>query len=249
MPSIPRRAWAFAGVAATLAVLFSALGAWQVSRLGERRALNALRRAALDQEPLSIHNAADVTDSDWRRISLGGSFDFDHDIVLRGRTDLGAPGAHVITPLLLDQGPAVLVLRGWLPASDGVNAPLSRGRNAESEGTRVVVQGIVQPGVQRLTMPPRTLTIDGEDHLVLGALDLDDAADGLPYPIAGFFVHAIDLPLSADGLPRPVSPPALDGGPHLMYAIQWFSFALISLVGAFLYLRTRRRSEWPIEDS
>lgn len=247
MPSIPRRAWSFAALAVTLAALFSALGVWQVTRHGERRALNALRQAALDREPLKVNDAADATDADWRWISLEGTFDYDHEIVLRSRADLGAPGAHLVTPLLLDQGPAVLVLRGWLPAPDGVNVPLTRARAADR--SRVVVHGLVQPGVRRRTLPPRTATIDGEDHLVLGALDLDDAAAGLPYPIAGFFVHADEVPLTPEGLPRPVPVPALDGGPHVMYAIQWFSFALISLIGALLYLRTRRKSGWPIEGS
>ena len=39
------------------------------------------------------------------------------------------------------------------------------------------------------------------------------------------------------GLPRRWPPPALDDGPHLSYAIQWFSFAVIILVGTVALLR------------
>jgi surfeit locus 1 family protein len=39
------------------------------------------------------------------------------------------------------------------------------------------------------------------------------------------------------GLPRRWPPPSLDDGPHLSYAIQWFSFALIILVGTGALLR------------
>ncbi len=49
---------------------------------------------------------------------------------------------------------------------------------------------------------------------------------------------------SPGGLPIPVPPPALDEGPHLGYAIQWFSFAAIAVFG-FLFVaiaRSRERS-------
>jgi surfeit locus 1 family protein len=39
------------------------------------------------------------------------------------------------------------------------------------------------------------------------------------------------------GLPRRWPPPALDDGPHLSYAIQWFSFAVIIVVGTGALLR------------
>jgi surfeit locus 1 family protein len=44
-------------------------------------------------------------------------------------------------------------------------------------------------------------------------------------------------PDPARGLPRRWPPPALDDGPHLSYAVQWFSFALIIVVGTGALLR------------
>jgi cytochrome oxidase assembly protein ShyY1 len=35
--------------------------------------------------------------------------------------------------------------------------------------------------------------------------------------------------------------PALDEGPHRSYALQWFSFAVIALVGAALMVARERR--------
>jgi cytochrome oxidase assembly protein ShyY1 len=35
--------------------------------------------------------------------------------------------------------------------------------------------------------------------------------------------------------------PELDEGPHLSYTVQWFSFALIILVGTFILLRKQAR--------
>lgn len=44
----------------------------------------------------------------------------------------------------------------------------------------------------------------------------------------------------ARGLPRRWPSPALDNGPHLSYAVQWFSFAIIALVGTAVLIRKGR---------
>ena len=44
----------------------------------------------------------------------------------------------------------------------------------------------------------------------------------------------------ARGLPRRWPMPAFDNGPHLSYAIQWFSFAIIALVGTAVLIRKNR---------
>jgi surfeit locus 1 family protein len=249
MTSISKRSWMFAVIAVGLAAVFVGLGFWQVSRLQQRRAINESRQERLDLPRVTITDAGDIDDPAWRRVLVAGEFDFANEIVLRSRSDHGAPGVHMVTPLIMESGSAILVLRGWLPAADGLHAPISGARPRPDVEGRFTIEGIARDGVVRRTIPPRTVEIDGEQHLVLGALDLDDAGAGLPYPIAPYYVHATDAPARSDRLPILISPPALDDGPHLMYAIQWFSFALISLAGAVVYLRTRRRPAWHTEDS
>ena len=60
----------------------------------------------------------------------------------------------------------------------------------------------------------------------------------------------------AEGPLYPVPPPPLSKGPHLSYAVQWFIFSVIALVGYPVILRRqaygRDRSaddDWPAEDS
>jgi surfeit locus 1 family protein len=70
---------------------------------------------------------------------------------------------------------------------------------------------------------------------------LDRAAlrNRLPYPIHSFYIQ--QLPDSAlPRFPRRLDPPALDDGPHLYYAIQWFAFAAIAVVFAIVMLRQPR---------
>lgn len=60
--------------------------------------------------------------------------------------------------------------------------------------------------------------------------------------VAGFLPFVIQLEGRdpPTGLPRRWPPPAFDDGPHLSYAIQWFSFALIALVGTAAMIRKGR---------
>jgi cytochrome oxidase assembly protein ShyY1 len=61
----------------------------------------------------------------------------------------------------------------------------------------------------------------------------------LPYPVAPIYVVLQDT--GSASTPARLPPPQLGNGPHLGYAVQWFSFALIGLVGtAVVLLRTRQ---------
>ncbi len=56
------------------------------------------------------------------------------------------------------------------------------------------------------------------------------------YPAAPFILQQTGT-AAIQGLPRRWPPPSLDDGPHLSYAIQWFSFAVIIVVGTVALLR------------
>ena len=57
-------------------------------------------------------------------------------------------------------------------------------------------------------------------------------AKALPYPFAPMYVVMTgDSTVAPDRVARLTVPP-LDEGPHMSYAIQWFGFALVALVGA-----------------
>jgi surfeit locus 1 family protein len=57
-------------------------------------------------------------------------------------------------------------------------------------------------------------------------------------------LYVQQLPRSRADSTRPparIGPPPLDNGPHLSYAIQWFSFAVIGVVGlGILVFRNQR---------
>jgi surfeit locus 1 family protein len=214
------------------ALFFSRLGVWQLQRLSERRARNSALAAKLDTPAVPLTQLpSDSAGAHWRRALVRGSYDFDHQIVLSGRTHDGSPGVQILTPLHPDGGgPAVLVNRGWVYSPDAASVDLGKW----DEPPHATVAGYVEDfvrggrGVSRLPSHPNTWT----------RLEASELSTAFPFPIASYYLVALDTLVEyrrANGIPSatPVrlDLPTMDDGPHLSYAIQWFTFAVVALVG------------------
>lgn len=186
------------------------LGRWQLNRLGQRRARNATLAARLALPPLAVGRNVSADSARQRRVVARGVYDFAAERTWPGRSFQGTPGVALVTPLRLSDGSAVLVDRGWAPSPDAFHVDHTLYREPDT----ATVTGIA-------LVPPR------------GRGDV---------AVTGFLPFVIQLE-SADparGLPRRWPPPTFDNGPHLSYAIQWFSFALIALVGTAVLIRKGR---------
>lgn len=235
---MPRRTIAFIVFAAVLAAGCIRLGIWQLSRHGERRAQNAVVEARLATPPASFAEATrDTTTARYRQVQVRGRYDYAHEFVLTSRTRRGAPGVQLLTPVIVAEGaPAILVNRGWVYAPDGMTVDLPRWREADSavvEGYVDVFLGDAAP----VTSPsaPRQLR----------RLTRDTVAARLPYPLAPYVVVQRAGAGQTGEVQHPfrLDLPALDDGAHRSYAVQWFSFALIAVVGTgFVVARARRPS-------
>jgi surfeit locus 1 family protein len=207
------------------AALFIRLGVWQLSRRAERLAQNAVLEARLALPSLDLTGGAPAMSAEpdslrFRRVRARGRFDFSHELVEAGRSFQGAPGVHVLTPLLLSDGVGVLVDRGWVYSADGRTVELGALREPDS----AEVEGVLGLPVGRWSVRPDTLR---PGYILVPA-------------VLRRTVAAPDAPAAL----RPVPLPVLDAGPHLSYALQWFSFAAIALVGGTLLTRRdlRRRA-------
>jgi cytochrome oxidase assembly protein ShyY1 len=252
---VKRSSIALGLLAVVLAVLFARLGLWQLDRRAERVETNILRgsRGALPEVRLATSlpgsEAGPIPSADsvaWRRVRLRGRFDIEREIILRARSRDGAPGVELLTPLLVGSDPpldqAILVLRGWLPAPDGIRPPLSLWAVVAAEHTPeaiVEVEGIAVPGTDGVASRPIRVEIEGKERLVLSAVNLEVVREHLPYQVAGFYVRAAASGATGSRL-SPPREPELGEGPHLAYALQWFSFAIIALVGTGIFLRKER---------
>jgi surfeit locus 1 family protein len=227
-----RRRVAIVTIALAVAATCVGLGLWQLRRLDDRRAANASIVTARSAPAVRIRSAADVSASvPYRRVVARGTYDLEGEVIIYGRALDGQPGHHVVTPLALEDGSAVLVIRGWVPFRMDT-APVAEAAPVVRD---VVVEGFLVGAESRDDGPP-------DAHGVVRSLDPEAIARSLPFDVAPLALQLEAQRPPQPGPPTPVPPPELSEGPHLSYAIQWFSFATIALVGGAVLLRRDRRA-------
>jgi surfeit locus 1 family protein len=223
-----------------LVVVFVSLGLWQLRRLEERRLTNAVSQARFEEEAVDIAGLLDASGEDvdsleHRRATATGTFQPEHEVLIRSQVEQGVAGFHVITPLVGEWG-AILVNRGWVPLGlDEV--PVDEALPPEGE---VTIEGWVRPTQIRGALGP--LDPPQGRLIAMNRVDIERIEQQVPWDLAP--VYLVLLGEQVDGQPILVPAPVLDDeGPHLAYAIQWFSFALVGIVGyAMLIRRSSRRS-------
>ncbi|MCU1353485.1 MAG: hypothetical protein JWM05_2694 [Acidimicrobiales bacterium] len=236
-----------------LVVAMINLGFWQLRRLQEKKDRNRRYRERTAQPvvPLSAlvttrSPAADVEADQFRRVTLRGTYRPDQEVLVRSRSQNGAPGSWVLTPLVLPDGTGVIVNRGWINNSGQLDAVPATVR--APTGT-VTVIGLVQPTETRGRFGP----IDPPTGRLtnLARADVARIQRQVPERLVPAWVQLqTQAPQTARAVnrPRPLDPPALDEGPHLSYAVQWFIFTTVAVVGYPLILR-RRAGEIEIEEA
>jgi len=211
------------------------LGFWQLDRLHGRKEANAAIAAAeaIPPRPLPdlLAGTGDPTSLRFRPAVATGTYDPAHEVLLYGRASReGQSGDQVLTPLRLADGTAIVVDRGWIPIDQDV--PVT-GEAAAPTGT-VTVAGELFPADAISSGPPATDRITTVDLGRIGAT--------LPYPILPvYLLLERQDPPQPGALPELPPLPPLTNGPHLSYAVQWFSFAAIALIGYVILLRRDRR--------
>jgi surfeit locus 1 family protein len=99
-----------------LIVIMIGLSIWQVQRLHWKEALIAERTERTTSAPIPLPAAgADLTDLEFRRVALTGSYDHAHEFYLAARSQKGNVGYWIVTPFKTDQNQILLVNRGWVP--------------------------------------------------------------------------------------------------------------------------------------
>ncbi len=223
------------------AALCVRLGIWQLDRLAQRRVFNAHVFAMQAMPPLNLPASVDLTAMEYRAVTASGTYDFENQVALRNQFNGDQYGYHLLTPLKLPDGEAILVDRGWIP-SDGNSTPADW-RKYDQTGP-VTVQGQIrseqtQPSfgsVADPTLAPGQTRLDFWIYVNLDRIKLQ-----MPYSILPVYIQLDPDP----GRTQPPIPfqPVLDltEGPHQGYAIQWFSFATLLVAGYPFYLNYQEK--------
>ena len=213
-------------IALTAVVLFVRLGFWQLDRLDEKRARNDVIAARTDGPPVDVVDV-DPGVAEYQHVTAAGTFDGAGEVVVRYQSLQGSVGRHVVTPLVLSDGRAVLVNRGWIP--DHLDVPPPPAGEVAVEGTLL----------ESRTSGPRNP--DDGVLTVLNRLDVARVQQQSDRELVPLWLSQT-APSPDDDFPIRLPPPARDEGPHLSYAGQWFLFAGVVGVGYPLLLRRRRHT-------
>ncbi|MDG4549263.1 MAG: SURF1 family protein [Candidatus Contendobacter sp.] len=232
-----------ASTIATLLVLplLLTLGFWQLDRARQKAELQAAFADQSRQPPASL---AEVNPDDpanrYRRVVAVGRYDREHQLLLDNQVRDGQAGYHVLTPLRLTPGSAILVNRGWLPLG---------GSRQELPDVAVTAEPITVVGwLAQPTSPGLRLgDAGGSDSRwprVIPYVDYDRLAALLGYPLWPTVI--LLEPEASAGYRRDWQPQFGGYGPerHQGYAVQWFALAA-ALVILYLAANARRlpRSE------
>lgn len=214
------------------------LGIWQLDRLEGRRAFNSVVQTnrSLPALDLNHEQVDDLRMMEWRHVKVMGAYDFENQVALRNRDYLAQVGYHLITPLRLTDGRAVLVDRGWIPA-DG-NSSSADWRKYDEPG-EVTLTGQIRLGQAKPAFGGVADAVpeNGEKLEVWNNLDVEKMSAQSHYPILPVFIQPDPEP--GDAQPPIPSQPELDltEGPHFGYALQWFTFATILFAGYPFFIR------------
>lgn len=142
----------------------------------------------------------------------------------------------MVTPLELPDGRLVAVVRGWVPRL--VIAGVDDRPTGPPEGD-VAIEGLAFESVDG----GRVATVGEGELAQMSRMDLERYEEVTGLRVADRWIRLVSQsPAQAGELPIPVPPPALDEGPHLSYAFQWFAFSIGTVVVYSLILRRTLRS-------
>ncbi len=172
-----------------------------------------------------------------RRVEVSGHYDAAKQVVLLFRSLDSEPGSDVLTPLVTADGTAVIANRGWVPSSDPGQQPLPAAAAPPSGPVQVV--GLVVPGESVGAEPSR---VPGAPLTEVTRIDLGLLQRNEPYRLYPVVLQLLKQdPAQATGSPQPLPPAPLDSGPYFSYAIQWWLFTAVGLVGWPLLIRRSAR--------
>ena len=237
---------AAAALTVVAAVIMVLLGNWQLHRYQERSAINA-RIDAADSTPAvplasvlarptaqGKPGASPGEDAAWTKITVTGRYDPAHEIQARGRTVEGAVGYEIVTPLLLADGTAVLIDRGWVPSKDGdaISAPAA----PPAPTGEVTVVGQVHLSESR---PAPLAQRDG--RIDTRRIAVPKLAAALPFPVYGAYVLVSEPEPGFVRVPIDHEDAWQNGG----YAVQWWLFAVMALLAYGWQARKEARGDKP----
>lgn len=213
-----------------LALVFVNLGEWQLARLDETKQQNQAVASNRD-DPVVNHSevmGAPITDVEqWQRVRLNGSYS---GVQYRAKyRNHDGPGIEVLAIFETTSGDTVLVDRGFIPKQQGM---------PDTEILPDVPTGDVEViGFLRRDERANNKAITPNEFQIR-MIDSSAIGTSLGTDLLPGYVSLIEsVPGNGDEL-RPIAPPPDSEGNHFSYALQWFAFGAIALIGIVVLIRS-----------
>lgn len=219
----------------TMLILFSIacalLGNWQFVRRAEAQAEITRIDTNYSAEPVPIQTVLGQSDSfvedemKWLPVSLQGEY-FGEPYLARNRPGQGGVGANIVQSMRLSDGTVVFIDRGWVRATAENFTPATL--PDAPQGTTTVIARLFEsePQIEGRSSAGNTVASINVPELASLTGTTDDAI------LSAYGQLISESPSSTTGILAPK--PVRDEGPHLSYALQWYVFILIAVIG-FVY--------------
>jgi cytochrome oxidase assembly protein ShyY1 len=226
---------------------FTVLAPWQLGKNTKTSRENNQISHSVTAEPVPVTTLLPQQDSaapneQWRRVTATGKYLPDAQVLARLRSVEAEPAFEVLVPFVVEDGPTVLVDRGYVRPEGGSKVPAIA---APPTGSVTITARLRDPeAVMRGKEPFRQ---DGAQQVYSINTEQISAVTGVP--LAGSYLQLVeDQPGGLDviGLPN------LDAGPFLSYGIQWIAFGIIAPIGVGYFIRAevlQRRREKAAKDA
>lgn len=211
-------------------------GFWQLERLAWKNDLLDRIQERISAAPVALDKlSGDPAQDEYRRVILRGKFVHERELFMAARSLNGNVGLHVITKLVLDDGAAVVVNRGWVPDQRKDPARRAEGQSAGAVELVAVVRAGQKPG---WFTPDNDVARNIWFYFDLPAMR---AALGIGAGPAqgGDYWYAVAAPATPGGFPVVAQTRVNIPNDHLQYAVTWFVFAL-SLAAIYVLFGRRR---------
>jgi cytochrome oxidase assembly protein ShyY1 len=225
------RRWVLFGLTVVLlAYVAVLLGQWQFHRLQERKHSNGVVARNLAAPPVPLQDVlspdrAPSADTEWQRVTATGTWDDKHTLVLKYQTRDEGAGVDVITPLVTENGSAILVDRGWMTSE---NSGAARPKLPKASSGLVTVTGYVRRDATGGSTRVSDLATRAVSSRTIGHV--------LDYPLyRGFLDLEAESPQPAHRLAAVELPDDHSNGPHFFYGLQWWFFGVLAVFGFFYF--------------
>lgn len=215
--------------------IFITMGCWQLSRYEENKQLAQQLSSLSNQQAKPLAHFFKVKPHPWQKVTLSGRFIVNENVLLAHQVYKGVPGYHLLA-LFLPVGSKqfLLVDRGFVSKKTWLEKHKSLNFGVE-EHFLPLTGVIYYPSHKGFVLGKVVMQDKGQ--LVAQKIAIKNIAKHLEKPLFPFVV--LLLPKTVGHLGGALPGHGVNPLKNLNYAIQWFLFALVLVVGVLIYNRKR----------